>query len=197
MSLFNSFSKDSLTPLEQHSMWLEAIRERVWSKISYEEEMVPSIGDLQRHWKRSRYVVGIWKQAASNITTYPPFELHGWKLKDNVLAIDWDSEEHMSQVRSRVALIKKGCGCKTGCSSNRCKCRKNNVQCGPGCTCDNCCNHPVSQQVSIAEDMPDSESESESESGEYDELNDDVDDITRSIFGELDYTDDNMETFTL
>ena len=26
---------------------------------------------------------------------------------------------------------------------------------------------------------------------------DDVDDITRSIFGELDYTDDNMETFTL
>ena len=151
MSLFNSFSKDSLTPLEQHIMWLEAIR--VWSKISYEEEMVPSIGDLQRHWKRSRYVVGIWKQA-SNITTYPPFELHGWKLKDNVLAIDWDSEEHMSQVRSRVALIKKGCGCKTGYSSNRCKCRKNNVQCGPGCTCDNCCNHPVSQQVSIAEDMP-------------------------------------------
>ena len=186
MTLFNSFSKDSLTPLEQHSMWLEAIRERVWSKISYEEEMVPSIGALQRHWKRSRYVVGIWKQAASNITTYPPFELHGWKLKDNVLAIDWDSEEHMSQVRSRVALIKKGCGCKTGCSSNRCKCRKNNVQCGPGCTCDNCCNHPVSQQVSIAEDMPDSESESESESGEYDELNDDVDDIMRSIFGECD-----------
>ena len=77
-----------------------------------------------------------------------------------------------------------------------CKCRKNSVQCGPGCTCDNCCNHPVSQQVSIAEDMPDSESESESESGEYDELNDDVDDM-RSIFGELDYTDDNMETFTL
>ena len=56
--------------------------------------------------------MGIWKQAASNITTYPPFELHGWKLKDNVLAIDWDSEEHMSQVRSRVALMKKGCGCK-------------------------------------------------------------------------------------
>ena len=44
--------------------------------------------------------------------------------------------------------------------------------------------------------MPDSESESESESGEYDELND-VDDIMRSIFGELDYTDDTMETFTL
>ena len=45
--------------------------------------------------------------------------------------------------------------------------------------------------------MPDSESESESESGEYDELNEDVDGIMRSIFGELDYMDDNMETFTL
>ena len=55
----------------------------------------------------------------------------------------------------------------------------------------------MSQQVSIAEDMPDSESESESESGEYNELNDDVDDIMRSIFGELDYTNDNMEMFTL
>ena len=53
----------------------------------------------------------------------------------------------------------------------------------------------MSQQVSIAEDTPDSECESES--GEYDELNDDVDDIMRSIFGELDYTDDNMEMFTL
>ena len=45
----------------------------------------------------------------------------------------------------------------------------------------------MSQQVPTAEDMPDSDSESESESGEYDKLNDDVDDIMRYSFGELDH----------
>ena len=41
----------------------------------------------------------------------------------------------------------------------------------------------MSQQVSIAEDvLSDLESVSESESGEYDELNDDLDGIMRDLF---------------
>jgi len=192
MALFNSFSKDfSGSSFLHHGKWLDAIRERVWSKIKYEEEMVPSVGALERHWKRSRYIMNTWKQCTQNVTTYQPLEEHGWKFKDGVLTFDWDSDEHMSLVRNRVALIKKGCGCKTGCNTNRCKCRRYDVHCGPGCTCHNCANHPATNQRSVA-------FHGESDSDELDsgdeldgEGSEDVEDIMRSVFGEGDYFIDN------
>ncbi len=47
MALFNSFFKDSFnSSLLDHGKWLDATRERVWSKIKHEEEMVPSVGAL-------------------------------------------------------------------------------------------------------------------------------------------------------
>ena len=149
--------------------------------------MVPSIGALQWHWKRSCYVIRIWKQAASNTMSYPPLQENGWKLEGDNLLIDWDSNEHMARIRSRVALIRKGCGCKTGCTTNRCKCKKGNVYCGPGCTCDNCNNHPI-QQTSF----PISEIEREETSSSQD-LRQQVDNIMSSVFGTLDESDDEMD----
>lgn len=37
-----------------------------------------------------------------------------------------------------------GCGCKKGCATNRCSCRKKSSFCGPGCVCCGCTNLPVS-----------------------------------------------------
>ena len=183
ITLFNSFSDTSINSLAHHSNWLDKIRERVWSKIKYEEEMVPSISALKRHWKRSRYVVGIWKQATNNIMTYPPLEENGWRLsEDNALMINWDSSEHMSLVRDRVALIRKGCGCRTGCKTNRCKCKKNDVCCGPGCTCDNCSNHSANHHVTRPGQEESEESSEESE--EENDLNEQVDEIMYSVFGQ-------------
>ncbi len=69
--------------------------------------------------------------------TYPPLNGNGWKQPDaNTLVIHWDNDEHLSNVRTRVALLRKGCGCKTGCLSHRCKCKKSGTHCGPGCKCD-------------------------------------------------------------
>ena len=77
---------------------------------------------------------------------------NGWKWIDtDILQIDWDSDD-ISEVRTRVALIKKGCGCKTGCMTNRCKCKKSGYFCRPGCACLSCCNLPTqaaSEQVDI------------------------------------------------
>ncbi len=177
-SLFNSFTKGSTSPLSHISQWLDAIRERVWSRIKYEEEMVPSIGALERHWKRSCYVINIWKQAAHNTMSYPLPQNNGWKFDENkLLLIDWDSCEHISHVRNRVALIQKGCGCKTGCASNRCKCKKNDVYCGPGCTCDNCENHPIDQH------LPDLAEIEREENGVFEDMDEEVDNIMCSVFG--------------
>ena len=43
--------------------------------------------------------------------------------------MDWDSDENSARVRETVALLKKGCGCKTGCQSYRCKCKKGGNYC--------------------------------------------------------------------
>ncbi len=70
--------------------------------------------------------------------------IHYLKITDGNLMktnYDWDSCEHISH---RNALIQKGCGCKTGCASNRCKCKNSDIyRRGPGCTCNNCENHPI------------------------------------------------------
>ena len=69
---------------------------------------------LMRHWKLSCSL-----EAGSD--KHPPLDIHRWKYDDNDLLVDWDSEENISNVKSRVALIKIGCGCRTGCTSARCK----------------------------------------------------------------------------
>ena len=79
MTLFNSLHKDNQVPIHHHSAWLEQMRERIWSRIKYEEEMIPSDEALIRHWKRSCWVMTVWKQANSNSITYPPLISNGWK----------------------------------------------------------------------------------------------------------------------
>ena len=137
MCVFHSLSKDDQNPLDQHRAWLRLLIEKVWSRIKY-NEMIPSDNDLMRHWKQSCWVLSIWAQASSNID-YPPLHGNGWKQTDlQSLQIDWDSDTNICEVRTRVALIRKGCGCKTGCMTNQCKCRKSGNYCGPGCVCLSC-----------------------------------------------------------
>ena len=177
MSVFHSLSKDNQNPLDQHRAWLQLLRERVWSRIKYEEEMIPSDDALVRHWKRSCWVLSIWKQASSNNIDYPPLHGNGWKQTDSQsLQIDWDSDTNICEVRTRVALIRKGCGCKTGCMTNRCKCRKSGNYCNPGCACLSCCNlqaraSPEQIEVEVAETVNPESDQSDSD------LEAEVDDI--------------------
>ena len=136
MTLFNSLAEPQLSPEAHHSAWLGVMREKIWSRIKYEEEMIPSYTSLERHWQRSCWVLSVWKQANANNIVYPPLDSSGWKVsKTNKLQIHWDSDQNVSKVQARVALIKKGCGCKTGCMTTRCKCKKAAHPCGPGCSC--------------------------------------------------------------
>ena len=107
-----------------------------------------------------------------------------------MLEIDWDSAENIAQIRTTVALVKKGCGCKTGCVSARCKCRKQGNHCGPGCKCLRCCSLPVLAPANISninETSDESSSEEElSTENMYEELENEVDQIMDTIFGGTD-----------
>ena len=66
MTIFNSLSKEDQTLRDHHSTLLQFMRETIWSRIKYEEDMIPSDGARQRHWKRSCWVLRVWRQANSS-----------------------------------------------------------------------------------------------------------------------------------
>ena len=87
-----------------------------------------------------------------------------------------------SQKYTQGLRSKKGCGCKTGCMINRCKCRKSGNQCGPGCACLSCCNLPAKTspdqvEVEMAETV-----NPESDASDSD-LEAEVDDIMYRVLG--------------
>ncbi|CAC5366985.1 unnamed protein product [Mytilus coruscus] len=82
---------------------------------------------------------------------------------DQVIVYSPDTDK----VEKTVEWYTKGCGCKTGCKTNRCKCKKaqnDNCDgfCGPGCKCVNCFNVP--------DETEDLEDPVENEQPEVDEI---------------------------
>ena len=184
MTLFNSVQPNS-DHRRVHHLWLDQIRDRIWTRIQFEEDMVPSSDALLRHWKRTCWVSSTWAQATSNNMVHPPMEEFGWLKRDeHTLLIDWDSDVNMSQIRERVSLIRKGCSCKTGCSSGRCKCKKSATHCGPGCKCTGCKNLPVEALRPGQMDQSDSDTDSVSSEGSESELDEEVDKLMQDIFGD-------------
>ena len=129
--------------VKQHSDWLEEIRQSMWVRISFEDEMIPSTEALWRHWKRSCWVIDMWSQADQNTMTVASLTDFGWSIThDSILTVDWDSSENQEAIKGRVLLFTKGCKCKTGCATGRCACKKKGHNCTEGCSCLNCLNLP-------------------------------------------------------
>ena len=66
-ALYMSLSQDSIGPVQQHKRFIEVIRESVWSRIEFEDELPhPSCDALWHHWQRTCWVSNMWNQATSN-----------------------------------------------------------------------------------------------------------------------------------
>ena len=148
---FNSFVQSDASVKALHIKWLDDIRNSIYDRTQFENNMIPSIEALYRHWKRACWVIDMWRQAENNEIVLKPLELHGWKTDEDKLAIDWDSEENIEKVQ-RVRGLQKGCKCKTGCGTNRCGCRHKGVECSQGCECKDCTNLGLPNDTS-EEDM--------------------------------------------
>ncbi len=61
--------------------------------------MLASNQALTFHWKRSCWVVHMWKQADSNYMILEPIIEYGWTLKDSQLKIKWDTEDNLKAIR--------------------------------------------------------------------------------------------------
>lgn len=84
----------------------------------------------------------MWRQADRNTLQLATITSYGWNIVDDVLIIDWDSEENQAAVNERVVLLTKGCKCKTGCMTGRCGCKRKGQCCSEGCSGLHCSNLP-------------------------------------------------------
>ena len=65
-------------PLQQHCSWLDDIRQTIWDRIQFESEMIPSTEALYRHWRRTCWVLDMWKKANNNhMVVHPLLTLDG------------------------------------------------------------------------------------------------------------------------
>ena len=118
---YNKHKNNTLSLFQQHAAWLNKIRETIWDRIAYENQMLPSTDALRLHWERSCWVIHMWRQANERQMEPLPLTAHGWCIEDDQLAIVWDTPLNMSAVKDRVALFTQGCKCKGGCTTKRCK----------------------------------------------------------------------------
>lgn len=139
--LYNSISA-SLPNRDKHELWLQEIRKIVSERILNEEERLPSITSLWRHWLRSCWVSQMWQNSSEQdmYTPLPLPEESGWIKSDGSYAIDWEAQEIQEKVRQSIDFLVKGCNCKKGCRTANCGCRKKARYCGPACLCQECAN---------------------------------------------------------
>ena len=145
---------------------------------------------------------------------------YGWYKQDGQLKIQWDTDENTRKIEENKAYLMKGCKCKTGCTTRRCRCKKGDLQCGPSCQCINCQNitdreaqksqsevHQSGEEEVHQEIMDEGEDgehdmeniESEEQDAEEDyRLPEDIAEVMEAIFGieqmEGEETEYNMDT---
>ena len=116
---FNSFKHPTKTHIQQHTEWIDDIRQNIWDCIQFETHSIPSTEALYRHWNRTCWVISMWSQTDCNEITLEPMDDYGWKISNNVLTIDWDSEENIEAVWQRVSHVLSGCKCRVSSLDSR------------------------------------------------------------------------------
>ena len=83
----------------------------------------------------------------------------------------------MQKVTDKVNYLTKGCRCTTGCHNKKCKCKKEELFCGPNCQCMNCMKNAqyISQQVDseqekqVIQEAQEDSNNDESKDSDYDD----------------------------
>ncbi|CAH1775834.1 unnamed protein product, partial [Owenia fusiformis] len=164
-AVFKACYKDGMNIKYQHSKFLNTIRKASWKGV-YEDQLLPSDDALRFHWLRSCWLAQVWSKALTPFFLFPSIEDYGYIVQEGKVSYKWDSPANIDKIKTNVAYLTRGCGCKSGCKTSVCKCYKQHAKggrgsCGPGCICRNCTN-PYGRAKKLVVDS-DSESESDND----------------------------------
>ena len=127
---------------DHHAMWYKIIRSKISHRIITEEERMPSVSALEKHWFRSCWIHQMWQNCQANdvYSSLPSLLLSGWGYDNGKYLIEWIPREEMNYITDNIKFLVKGCSCKKGCKNKKCGCRKEGRHCKAGCECVNCTN---------------------------------------------------------
>ena len=142
---------------------------------------MPLITALWHHWLRTCYICNLWSNShLSDIycgLSLP--ENSGWILNVNgSYLIDWEDPIKQDHIRQNMDYLLSGCGCKKGCTSARCGCKRKQAFCGPGCVCSGYKNVPEISTINTHSSEIHSSSDSDVSSD---------DDLVTEIITDTDY----------
>lgn len=122
------------------------LRYILFKKGQYAEEHLPPTRDvLLNHLRRSNYQAFIWKHFFTNNLHMPSFENHGWLIEDEILVVEWITDE----IAPDNILNFISCKCNTGCANRRCSCVKDGLKCTDLCNCKDCSNNKPTRDEEI------------------------------------------------
>ena len=90
---------------------------------------------LGQHVKRVVFQVCIWRLALEPIMAIPSITDFGWSVVDGNVNVVW-----MTLPPAPEGVLENvSCGCKSGCSTKRCACKKADLACTSMCSCTSNC----------------------------------------------------------
>ena len=96
------------------------------------QEVLPPTSDaVQFHIMRSHYQASVWHQAHIQYPILPPPTEMGWELKNGQLVPKLLSLPAIPKACAEITT----CGCRKGCLSKLCSCRKMQLPCVEACRC--------------------------------------------------------------
>ena len=105
-------------------------------------DLPPTTAALKYKIFRCHFVVLVLRKSLLAIQALPSPLNYGWESNGDAYKVIMTDE-----LPAPVALIELSvCSCKTNCVTNRCKCRKNNLQCTDMCKCMDCDNDGSEEQ---------------------------------------------------
>ena len=116
---------------------LGALRWYLFSKNQTESNKLPPTRKaLQQMMMRAHFTAMQWKSSHLQHPNLPDPNNYGWKWDLNREIFDPVMTTNPPAPESTIELT--ACGCKTGCKSDRCRCRKNKFVCTEMCRCKEC-----------------------------------------------------------
>ena len=114
---------------------ISQLRWYLYSKFQCDvEKLPPTAAALKYKIFRSHFVTLVLKRSLNQIQNIPSALNYGWESCDKVY-----NPIMTDELPAPLALIELSvCGCKTKCTTRRCKCFKNKLPCTDMCKCVDC-----------------------------------------------------------
>lgn len=115
---------------------VNSARQYFFTQKNWQIGNIPPTRDaLMQHIKRAAYQAYVWSQTLVVSPTLPSPSDCGWKLEGS----DWHPVWMTLPEADKCCPELIRCGCKTGCTTRRCKCVRTSLKCTALCSCEGEC----------------------------------------------------------